>query len=146
MEKINTLLLLVFFLLNSCSSTPEFVKLEDLCSEAYWGETIVTEGTLYLPLNKTNNKVGFTIGIKDEITGVKMPNLKIFASVDETKNCMRYLPISYSEMDVKVFDNNGEVIAFGDRIRVTGSIGGADQDLCDLWVEKLEKINKDRKE
>lgn len=73
----------------------------------------------------------------------RIPALKIrtYSTTEgEKKNMMDLLPESYTEADVKIYDDKGQLIKLGDKIRVTGELLGGLSDWCDIEVSKIEKI------
>ena len=68
-------------------------------------------------------------------------SLKTFSKTKgEKKNMMDLLPENYSNDDVKIYDDNGNAIKLGDKIRVTGELVGASKDWCTVNVTKIEKV------
>ncbi|WP_027418819.1 hypothetical protein [Crocinitomix catalasitica] len=142
MKTIQILITFLIISVTSCGpSTPVEVDLDKICIEEYKEQFITTEGNLYLPANMTTHGARMHMGIKDTKTKVRVPTLKILSLEDATENCMRTLPAQYSPSDVKVYDNDGNIVPLGSRIRVTGTLRGASQAYCELWVDKIEKID-----
>jgi hypothetical protein len=73
---------------------------------------------------------------------IPMLKIKTFSKIKgEKKNMMDQLQDGYLESDVKIYDDKGQIIKLGDKIRVTGELVGAIDDWCDINVDKIEKIN-----
>jgi len=128
-----------FSTLTSCSS-PENVKLEDLCNKKYANKEVITEGVLYLPSTMYTYGNLMRLGIMNEKTDLRVPSLNVPSFTDKTKNCMKPLAENYSEKDVHIYDDEGNEVKLGSRVRITGTLRGGSAAYCDLSVHKIEKI------
>lgn len=138
----NLLVLSILIFAMACSDPdPIPVALDKICYDEYKEKIIVTEGNLYLPGQMKTYGARMHMGIRDQKTNVRVPTLKILSLNDATENCMKTLPEQYTVEDVKVYDHAGKIVPLGSRIRVTGTLRGASQSYCELWVDKIEKIN-----
>lgn len=125
--------------LTSCSD-PENVKLEDLCNEKYQDKEVVTEGIIYLPSQMYTYGNIMRLGIMNEKTDHRVPSLNIASYTKKTENSMKTLPENYTENDVHIYDNEGNEVKLGTKVRVTGTLRGASAVRCDLTVDKLEIV------
>lgn len=128
-----------FSAITSCSS-PENVKLEDLCNKKYQDKEVITEGTLYLPSTMYVRGNIMRLGIMNEETNQRVPSLTIPSFSEKTNNTMQPLPENYTENDVHIYDNDGNEVKLGSKVRITGTLRGGSAAYCDLAVEKIEKI------
>ncbi len=130
---------LFFAALTSCSS-PENVKLEELCDKKYQDKEVITEGTIYLPSTMYTRGNIMRLGIMNENTNQRAPSLKVPSFTEKTKNSMKPLPKDYTENDVHIYDNEENEVKLGSKVRITGTLRGGSAAYCDLSVEKIEKI------
>lgn len=125
--------------LTSCSA-PENVKLEELCDKKYQDKDVITEGTLYLPATMYIHGNIMRLGIMNEKTNQRVPSLTVPSFSEKTNNAMKPLPENYTENDVHIYDNEGNEVKLGSKVRITGTLRGGSAAYCDLAVQKIEKI------
>jgi len=130
-------LMMVSALMVMGCSEPEakFYKASDVCAKAPEGELVVTEGELVLPDNfySTGSYAAFIL--KSDDPNVDLPTLNIYF-LKERKNTMERIEDNYSEADIKIYDNDGNIVKLGEKLRITGKRYGAQ---CILSVDKIEK-------
>lgn len=130
--------------LSSCTSNPpKLVKSSEICNEDYKGEIVMCEGIIRLPERFFSAGGSVTMAFEAEKGKFRIPMLKIstFSKIEgEKKNMMDLLPDGFTEEDVKIYDDNGQPVKLGDKIRVTGELLGGLSDWCDIDVTKIEKV------
>ena len=129
--------------LSSCSNPPKLVAASDLCNEEYKNEIVMCEGIIRLPDSFYTTGGSVTMAFEAPNGKFRIPaiSLKTFSKTKgEKKNMMDLLPENYSNDDVKIYDDNGNAIKLGDKIRVTGELVGASKDWCTVNVTKIEKV------
>lgn len=127
-------------LIVSCSSEPVFVKAEDLCTPEYKKKEVITEGVLRVP--SSFYTMGSTVTLMLVASNkVNVPSI-VFLNYNnnkEKKNMIEPLKDNFSEEDIKIYDNDGNLVQLGEKVRITGELTGGSKDYCELWVHKLEK-------
>lgn len=131
--------------LSSCTSNPpKLLQTSELCNEDYKGEIVMCEGIVRMPDRFFSAGGSVTMAFEAEKGKYRIPMLKIdtFSKIKgEKKNMMDLLPEGYTEDDVKIYDDKGQIVKLGDKIRVTGELLGGLSDWCDIEVTKIEKAN-----
>jgi len=125
----------------SCSSEPVFVKAEELCNNEYKNKEVITEGVLVVP--SSFYTMGSTVTLMLEASNnVKVPSI-VFLNYNkkkEKKNMIDPLTDDFTEEDIKIYDNDGNLVNLGEKVRITGELTGGSSAYCELWVHKLEKV------
>ena len=131
----------VIITLTSCSSEPVFVKAEELCNNEYKNKEVITEGVLVVP--SSFYTMGSTVTLMLEASNnVKVPSI-VFLNYNkkkEKKNMIDPLTDDFTEEDIKIYDNDGNLVNLGEKVRITGELTGGSSAYCELWVHKLEKV------
>lgn len=131
--------------LSSCTSNPpKLLQASELCNEDYKGEIVMCEGIVRMPDRFFSAGGSVTMAFEAQKGKYRIPALKIktYSEIKgENKNMMDLLPEDYTEEDVKIYDDKGQLIKLGDKIRVTGELLGGLVDWCDIEVTKIEKVN-----
>jgi hypothetical protein len=142
---IKFILAILMISLTSCKSDPpKLIAASDVCNEEYKDEIVMCEGIVRLPDSFFTAGGSVTMAFEAPKGKYRIPMLKIktFSKIKgEKKNMMDQLQDGYLESDVKIYDDKGQIIKLGDKIRVTGELVGAIDDWCDINVDKIEKIN-----
>lgn len=143
MKTIKNFLLIfaVALLIVSCSSEPVFVKAEELCQEQYKKKDVITEGILIAP--SSFYTMGSTVTLMLESSSKTTVPSIVFLNYNndhEKKNMIEPLKDGFSEEDIKIYDNEGNLVNLGEKVRITGELSGGSKSYCELWVKKLEKI------
>lgn len=146
MKSITKLAILACILsLNSCTSNPpKLLQASELCNEEYKGEIVMCEGIVRIPDHFFSAGGSVTMAFEAQKGKCRIPALKINTyskTKGEKKNMIDLLPEGYTEKDVKIYDDKGQIIKLGDKIRVTGELVGGLVDWCDINVSKIEKVN-----
>ncbi len=146
MKNITKLAILTCILsLSSCTSNPpKLIQASEICNEDYKGETVMCEGIVRIPERFFTAGGSVTMAFEAEKGKYRIPMLKIdtFSKIKgEKKNMMDLLPDGFTEEDVKIYDDKGQIVKLGDKIRVTGELLGGLSDWCDIEVTKIEKVN-----
>ncbi|TBX70699.1 hypothetical protein EZL74_03230 [Flavobacterium silvisoli] len=128
----------------SCGSeTPKLLPASELCNKVYKNEIVMCEGIVRLPDHFYSAGGSVTMAFEAPGGKYRIPALKIKTYSEtkgEKKNMMDLLPSGYTEEDVRIYDQNGQLVKLGDKIRVTGELLGGLDDWCDIEVSKIEKI------
>ena len=144
MKIIKGLSILSLVVLSSCGSEPpKFLPASELCNKDYKNEIVMCEGIVRLPDRFFTAGGSVTMAFEAPGGKYRIPALKIrtYSTTEgEKKNMMDLLPESYTEADVKIYDDKGQLVKLGDKIRVTGELLGGLSDWCDIEVSKIEKI------
>ena len=127
----------------SCSDTPVEVAASDICTEEYKDVLVTTEGIVRLPDSFYTTGGTVTMDLEAPAGKYRLPKIAILTwnKDKEQKNMMEPLENGFSDDDVKIYDDKGQVVKLGDKIRVTGKVSGAAKDWCDIFVDKIEKVN-----
>ncbi len=127
----------------ACSDAPIAVTATDICNEEFKNVLVTTEGTIQLPDSFYSAGGSVTMLLETPKGKFRAPAIKIktFNKDGEKKNMMEQLKDGFTEADVKIYDDKGQIVKLGDKIRVTGEVVGASKAWCDINVEKIEKIN-----
>jgi len=131
-------LIITLVLLTACSSEPIKVRACELCFEKYKNELVVTEGFVKLPESFYTAGGSVTLLLVDD-SRKRLPTITL-KNWGEKKNMMEKLKDGYTEEDVMIYDNDGNIIKLGDKVRVTGELHGASKPWCEINVDKIEKI------
>ena len=144
MKIIKGITILALVLLVSCGSEPpKLLPASDLCNEEYKNEIVMCEGIVRLPDQFYSAGGSVTMAFEAPGGKYRIPAIKIRTwseNKDEKKNMMDLLPDNYTEADVKIYDDKGQLVQLGDKIRVTGELVGASKAWCDINVTKIEKV------
>ncbi len=144
MKIITGLSILSLTLGTACSSEPpKLLPASDLCNEEYKNEIVMCEGIVRLPDRFYSAGGSVTMAFEAPEGKYRIPAIKIRTwseNKDEKKNMMDLLPDNYTEADVKIYDDKGQLIQLGDKIRVTGELVGASKAWCEINVTKIEKV------
>lgn len=145
MKKITKLAIIACtVIVSSCGSdTPKLVAASDLCNEEYKNEIVMCEGIVRIPdhFYSTGGSVNMAFDAPNGKYRIPAISIKTFSKTKgEKKNMMDLLPDGYTEEDVKIYDDKGEIVKLGDKIRVTGELVGGLKDWCDINVTKIEKV------
>lgn len=144
MRIIKGISILSLTLLSSCGSEPpKLLPASELCNKDYKNEIVMCEGIVRLPDRFFTAGGSVTMAFEAPGGKYRIPALKIrtYSTTEgEKKNMMDLLPESYTEADVKIYDDKGQLVKLGDKIRVTGELLGGLSDWCDIEVSKIEKI------
>lgn len=144
MKIIKGITILALVLLASCGSEPpKLLPASDLCNEEYKNEIVMCEGIVRLPDQFYSAGGSVTMAFEAPEGKYRIPAIKIRTwseNKDEKKNMMDLLPDNYTEADVKIYDDKGQLVQLGDKIRVTGELVGASKAWCDINVTKIEKV------
>lgn len=144
MRIIKGISILSLALLSSCGSEPpKLLPASELCNKDYKNEIVMCEGIVRLPDRFFTAGGSVTMAFEAPGGKYRIPALKIrtYSTTEgEKKNMMDLLPESYTEADVKIYDDKGQLVKLGDKIRVTGELLGGLSDWCDIEVSKIEKI------
>jgi len=127
----------------SCSDTPVEVTASDICTEEYKDVLVTTEGIVRLPDSFYTTGGTVTMDLEAPAGKYRLPKIAILTwnKDKEQKNMMEPLENGFSDDDVKIYDDKGQLVKLGDKIRVTGKVSGAAKDWCDIFVDKIEKVN-----
>jgi len=127
----------------ACSDTPVTVNASDICNEEYKDVLVTTEGIVRLPSNFYTAGGTVTMVLEAPAGKYRLPKIAILTwnKENEKKNMMEPLKDGFTEADVKIYDDKGQAVKLGDKIRVTGKVSGAAKDWCDIFVDKIEKVN-----
>lgn len=127
----------------SCSDAPVEVTASDICTEEYKDVLVTTEGIVRLPNNFYTAGGTVTMVLEAPAGKFRLPKIAILTwnKDNEKKNMMEPLKNGFSDADVKIYDDKGQAVKLGDKIRVTGKVSGAAKDWCDIFVDKIEKVN-----
>ncbi|WP_294820636.1 hypothetical protein [uncultured Flavobacterium sp.] len=126
----------------SCSDAPVEVTASDICTEEYKDVIVTTEGALRLPESFYTTGGTVTMVLEAPAGKYRLPKIAVLTwnKDNEKKNMMEPLKNGFSDADVKIYDDKGQEVKLGDKIRVTGKVGGASNDWCDIFVDKIEKV------
>ena len=142
MNKLTNLIIIctAIMLFTSCTSEPVFAKAEDLCNKEYKKKEVITEGILIVP--SSFYTMGSTVTLMLEASNkARVPSI-VFLNYNkdkEKKNMIEPLEDGFAEEDIKIYDNDGNLIKLGEKVRITGELTGGSKDYCELWVHKIEK-------
>lgn len=127
----------------SCSDAPVSVNASDICNEEYKNVVVMTEGILRLPESfyTAGGSVNMVLEAPDGKYRIPAITIKTWNKDNEKKNMMEQLKDGFTEADVKMYDDKGQMVKLGDKIRVTGEVVGASKEWCDINVEKIEKLD-----
>lgn len=143
MKIITLFLLLATGVLTGCNSKGEPVEFAKACDEANEKKVVELNGFLRdkggvfcSNIGGGRLECGFTLTDKpgDE-TGVK-------ADIEQGTgaNTVEKLPSGFKKEDIKIHDNNGDIIALSDKVKLTGKMSvGPGGKPCFMQVTKIEK-------
>lgn len=144
MKKImKTLAAVALLSVAACSETPVVVNASDICNEEYKNVLVTTEGIVRLPDSFYTAGGSVTMLLEAPNGKYRIPAISImtYNKNSEKKNMMEPLKDGFTDADVKIYDDKGQAVKLGDRIRVTGEVVGASKAWCDINVDKIEKLN-----
>lgn len=124
------------FILAGCFNPPIKVESCNVCVEDYQDKKVEMEGTLYLPSRIITSGV-MHMAIKCNGAN-KTPIVGFKPGRD--KNQMETLPNDYTENDVKIHDNNGNLIKVGDNVKIIGEMVATSKAWCQIKVIQIEKL------
>ncbi|MBC7901017.1 MAG: hypothetical protein H7070_13305 [Saprospiraceae bacterium] len=142
--RITTFFLLIFTgILAGCNSKGEPVEFTKACDQA--NEKKVIELTGFIRdkggvfcsnIGGGRLECGFTLTTQlGEETGVK-------AEIEQGTgaNTVEKLPSGFKKEDIRIHDNNGDIIALSDKVKLTGKMSiGPNSTPCFMQVTKIEK-------
>lgn len=124
-------------MVTGCSDpVAKFYKASDICTKTPEGELVVTEGELVLPQSFYSTGSYAALMFKSTDPKEDLPTLNVYF-LKERKNTMERIEDGYSEADIKIYDNDGNIVKLGEKVRITGQKYGAQ---CILSVDKIEKV------
>lgn len=135
MSRLIQLSLLMTLILWSCKGDPEKITIDDLGDNQYEGKYVELEGRVSVPTQFYSFGYMQFVLYNEELHGI---HCSIMPGSDE--NEMEELADNYSEEDLKIIDDNGEVISAGDEVIVRGEVLKDDRD---AWIDvRVEQIIK----
>lgn len=125
-------------LLNACGSKPPVpIKVNDAGNAELDGKTVIVEGYMRLP---TYTMGGGNFVLQPRLASRGM-SIDVFPNHGKEKNEMEFLPAEYTNDDLKVHTDNGELLTRKDYVRITGEYAYNEKakDFDIINVVKMEK-------
>jgi len=138
MKKSYILSFIALVLLATGCSEPvaKFYKATEVCKLEDGMDLISTEGELVLPNSFYSSGNSASLLLKSSLPKDDLPTIVIYF-LKERKNTMERIGDNFSEADVKIYDNDGNLVKLGEKVRLTGKKISAQ---CILYVDKIEKV------
>ncbi|SHL38695.1 hypothetical protein SAMN05443637_12663 [Pseudonocardia thermophila] len=125
--------------LAACGAAPAAVALADACTDANDDRAVVLEGTLAARSTVACNDYDGTYRCMLDITGGPGERVGIDIAVGSGGSTMDELGNGFSAADVHVRAEDGSPLGVGQKLRVTGEMSVAGQDVCFVTADRIDR-------